>query len=50
MKHMRKQFLILNGQILLVFVKKSKKFTECQSYQDITSIVECKVIFTRNKC
>merc|ERR1711936_364464 len=44
MKHMRKQYLILNGQILLVFVKKSKKFTECQSYQDITSIVECKTV------
>merc|ERR1711953_1616511 len=44
MKHMRKQYLILNGQILLVFAKKSKKFTECQSYQDITSIVECKTV------
>ena len=32
---MRKQFLVVDDEPLLVFVeKKGKKFTDCQSYED----------------
>ena len=44
---MRKQFLVVDDEPLLVFVeKKGKKFTDCQSYEDITASVKCKVIFS----
>ena len=43
MKGMRKQFLIVNDEPLLVFVKKNQKFSDCQSFQEITSSVSCKV-------
>ena len=39
----RKQFLILNGQAILGFVTKGKKFTSCTSYTEVTAIVDCKV-------
>ena len=42
-KGVRKQFLILNGQAILGFVKKGKKFTECSSYTEVTPNVDCKV-------
>merc|ERR1711874_799021 len=40
----RKQFLILNGEIILGFVTKGKKFTNCTSYTEVTANVDCKVI------
>ena len=39
----RKQFLILNGEAILGFVKRGKKFTNCSSYTEITGSVDCKV-------
>merc|ERR1719228_2751619 len=40
----RKQFLIMNGAAILGFVTKGKKFTECDSYTEITANVDCKEI------
>ena len=42
-KGVRKQFLILNGEPILAFVTKGKKFTECTSYTEVTAQVDCKV-------
>ena len=39
----RKQFLILNGQAILAFVRNGKKFADCDSYTEVTSMVDCKV-------
>ena len=39
----RKQFLIVGNEVLMVFVKKKKKFTQCESFSDISSSVKCKV-------
>ena len=39
----RKQFLIVNNEALMAFVKKKKKFTKCESFTDISSTVKCKV-------
>ena len=39
----RKQFLILNGEAILGFVTKGKKFTACSSYTEVTANVDCKV-------
>ena len=39
----RKQFLILNGEVVLGFVTKGKKFTACTSYTEVTTSVDCKV-------
>ena len=39
----RKQFLILNGEAILGFVNRGKKFTNCSSYTEITGRVDCKV-------
>ena len=40
----RKQFLILNGIVVLAFVKKKGgKFANCRAFEDITSNVKCKV-------
>ena len=39
----RKQFLILNGEAILGFVTKGKKFASCSSYTEITANVDCKV-------
>ena len=52
-KGVRKQFLILNGEPILAFVTKGKKFTECTSYTEVTAQVDCKVTnalieFSRN--
>ena len=43
MKGTRKQFLILNGNPVLGFVQKKKKFTSCKSYTQITANLKCKV-------
>ena len=40
----RKQFLIMNGEAILAFVNKGKKFTACDSYTEVTSSVVCKVV------
>ena len=39
----RKQFLIVDNEVLMVFVKKKKKFTQCEAFSDISSSVKCKV-------
>ena len=39
----RKQLLILNGEAILGFVRNGKKFADCDSYTEITTMVECKV-------
>ena len=41
--NVRKQFLILNGQAILGFVRNGKKFADCDSYTEVTSMVDCKV-------
>ena len=43
MKGTRKQFLILNGNPVLGFVQKKKKFASCKSYTQITANLKCKV-------
>ena len=40
---LRRQFLLLNGNPVLGFVERKKKFTSCSSYTDITAQVDCKV-------
>ena len=40
----RKQFLVLNGEAVLGFIKKGDKFAECPSYTEVTSKLDCKVI------
>ena len=40
----RKQFLIMNDEPILGFVKRGKKFSACASYTDVTSNVGCKEI------
>ena len=35
----RKQFMILNNETVLVFVKNGKKFPQCTEYTDVTSKV-----------
>lgn len=37
----RKQFLILEGEVIMAFVKKEVRFSECTSYKDITEDVDC---------
>lgn len=39
----RKQFLIMNGEAIIAFINKGKKFTACSSYTEITTEVTCKV-------
>ena len=45
----RKQFLILNSEPILAFVKRGKKFTACTSYTEVTANVDCKVKVMINK-
>ena len=42
-KKTRMQFLILQGEPILAFVGAGMKFTDCESYKDVTSSVTCKV-------
>ena len=42
-KDTRKQFLMLEGEPIIAFVLNGKKFTDCESYTEVTSSVECKV-------
>ena len=39
----RKQFLFMEGKTILAFVPRGKKFTECSSYTEVTTQVDCKV-------
>ena len=39
----RRQFLFMEGKTILAFVPRGKKFTECSSYTEVTTQVDCKV-------
>ena len=39
----RKQFLILEGEVILAFVQRGVKFSQCASYKDISREVDCQV-------
>jgi len=43
-KNTRKQFLMLEGEPIIAFVLNGKKFTDCESYTEVTSSVECKEV------
>ena len=40
----RKQFLILDGEAILGFVKKGTKFPACAAYTEISASISCKVL------
>merc|ERR1711953_266817 len=40
----RKQFLILGGEVILAFVQRAGRFSQCASYRDITSEVDCQTL------
>ena len=40
----RRQFLFMEGKTILAFVPRGKKFTECSSYTEVTTQVDCKVL------
>merc|ERR1719431_721890 len=40
----RKQFLLLGGTSLLVFVNFGKKFPACESFTEVTLSVDCKTV------
>ena len=50
----RRQFLFMEGKTILAFVPRGKKFTECSSFTEVTTQVDCKVssdiIYKRIKC
>ena len=46
----RKQFLILEGEPVLAFINRGKKFTQCSSYTEVTTSVTCKVRSNSNNC
>ena len=48
-KNTRKQFLMLEGEPIIAFVLNGKKFTDCESYTEVTSSVECKVSQKKSK-
>ena len=39
----RRQFLFMEGKTILAFVPRGKKFTECSSFTEVTTQVDCKV-------
>ena len=43
-KGTRKQFLILNGEAVLAFVKNGDKFADCDSYTEVTTNIQCKTV------
>ena len=43
-KGVRKQFLNLNGQTVLSFIKSKQKFAECPSFTEVTKDVTCKTV------
>ena len=43
-KGTRKQFLILNGEAVLAFVKNGDKFADCDSYTEVTTNIQCKEV------
>ena len=36
--------MIVDGKVILAFVARMKKFPTCESFKDITTSVECKVV------
>ena len=42
-KRNRKQFLLIDGKIIIAFAKKGEKFSACESFTEVTSKVSCKV-------
>jgi len=40
----RRQFLFMEGKTILAFVPRGKKFTECSSYTEVTTQVDCKAV------
>ena len=40
----RKQFLILNGEAVLAFVKNGEKFADCDAYTEVTTNIQCKEV------
>ena len=43
-KGTRKQFLIINGEAVLAFVKNGQKFADCDSYTEVTANIKCKAV------
>ena len=39
----RKQFLIVGEDVILAFVEKGQKFSECESMAEVSADVSCKV-------
>ena len=39
----RKQFLIIGGDVVLAFVENGKKFSQCESITEVSANVSCKV-------
>ena len=39
----RKQFIMLNGQAILGFVRNGKKFADCDSFTEVATKLDCKV-------
>lgn len=44
MKGIRKQFLIMNNEVILAFLTNGIKFPQCRKYTDVTSKVKCKAV------
>merc|ERR1711860_352135 len=40
----RRQFLFMEGKTILAFVPRGKKFTECSSFTEVTTQVDCKAV------
>merc|ERR1711874_227807 len=43
-KRTRKQFLSIGGKVIIAFVKNGNKFTDCESFEDVTKELTCKAI------
>ena len=39
----RKQLLVLEGEVILAFVERGERFSQCLTYKDISSEVTCQV-------
>ena len=43
-KGTRKQFLSIEGKVVIAFVKNGNKFADCEAFKDITEDILCKVV------
>ena len=43
-KGTRKQFLSIEGKVVIAFVKNGHKFADCEAFKDITEDIPCKVV------